>query len=50
MCAANIATASAKPEPQHGFIFEPKSRAVLCWIHENNNCGAVEYDLMSIET
>ncbi|MFS1539459.1 MAG: lytic polysaccharide monooxygenase [Candidatus Phlomobacter fragariae] len=48
MCADNIATASAKSEPQHCFIFEPKSLAVLCWIHENKDCGAVEYDPMSI--
>ncbi|HGJ5859062.1 MAG TPA: lytic polysaccharide monooxygenase [Arsenophonus nasoniae] len=47
--AANVAVANVKPEPQHGFIFAPKSRAVLCWIHENSNCGAVEYDPMSIE-
>lgn len=49
ICAANVAAANVKPEPQHGFIFEPKSRAVLCWISENSDCGAVKYDPMSIE-
>ena len=49
ICAANVVTANVKPEPQHGFIFEPKSRAVLCWINENSDCGAVKYDPMLIE-
>ncbi|MFW0053393.1 MAG: hypothetical protein AB8W32_07375 [Arsenophonus endosymbiont of Dermacentor nuttalli] len=42
ICAANVVTANVKPEPQHGFIFEPKSRAVLCCINENSDCGAVK--------
>lgn len=33
----------------HGYVEEPKSRAYLCKLKQNVNCGAVEYEPQSIE-
>ncbi|HGJ5873315.1 MAG TPA: lytic polysaccharide monooxygenase [Arsenophonus apicola] len=44
-----FSSVSSNRESMHGFIYTPKSRSVLCWIEQNNDCGSASSDPMSIE-
>ena len=33
----------------HGYVSSPESRADMCSLHENNNCGAIQYEPQSLE-
>ncbi|HGJ5883726.1 lytic polysaccharide monooxygenase [Arsenophonus sp.] len=44
-----FSSVSSNRESMHGFIYPPKSRSVLCWIEQNDDCGSTSNDPMSIE-
>lgn len=33
----------------HGYVSAPESRADMCALHENSNCGAIQYEPQSLE-
>ncbi|WP_032116513.1 lytic polysaccharide monooxygenase [Candidatus Arsenophonus nilaparvatae] len=44
-----FSSVSSNRESMHGFVYTPKSRSVLCWIEQNDDCGSASNDPMSIE-
>lgn len=49
MSASSFASITTDIKPMHGYIDSPASRAYLCSMLENKNCGPIEYEPQSVE-
>ncbi|HGJ5881500.1 MAG TPA: chitin-binding protein, partial [Arsenophonus nasoniae] len=49
LSASSFASITTDIKPMHGYIDNPASRAYLCSMLENKNCGPIQYEPQSVE-